>query len=122
MDFVERVVGARIAERRRVVGWSQARLAEEVRLSTETISRLETGTTMPSLTRLASIARALEIELRDLFRPDERDERDERGRALEHLRALMSRRTAKEIELISALAGPILDFIRHQDQSGRDDR
>jgi transcriptional regulator with XRE-family HTH domain len=90
------------------VGWSQARLAERVNLSTETISRLETGTTLPSLTRLASIARALDIDLRDLFRPDERDEH---GRALEHLRALMSRRTVKEIDLIADLAGPILDFI-----------
>jgi transcriptional regulator with XRE-family HTH domain len=108
MDFLDRMVGTRIAERRRVVGWSQARLAEKVNLSTETISRLETGTTMPSLTRLASIARALDVELRDLFRPDERDEH---GRALEHLRASMSRRTAREIDLIAALAGPILDFI-----------
>jgi transcriptional regulator with XRE-family HTH domain len=119
MDFLERMVGARISERRRVVGWSQARLAEEVRLSTETISRLETGTTMPSVTRLASIARALNIELRDLFR---RDDRDEHGRALEHLRATISGRTAKEIDLIAAMAGPILDFIRHHALPGGDDR
>jgi transcriptional regulator with XRE-family HTH domain len=111
------MVGARIAERRRVVGWSQARLAENVNLSTETISRLETGTTMPSLTRLASIARALEVDLPDLVR---HDQADEHARAIEHLRALMSRRTAKEIDLIAALAGPILDFVGSHDFRLRD--
>jgi transcriptional regulator with XRE-family HTH domain len=108
MDFLDRIVGGRIAERRRMVGWSQARLAEKVNLSTETISRLETGTTMPSLTRLASIAGALDVELHELLRPGERDEH---GRALERLRLMMARRTVKEIDLISALAGPILDFV-----------
>ena len=109
MAFLDRMVGGRISERRRAVGWSQARLAEKVNLSTETISRLETGATMPSLVRLAAIAQALDVELPDLFR---RGGGDEQERALEHLRTLMSRRTAKEIELVAALAGPILDFIR----------
>jgi transcriptional regulator with XRE-family HTH domain len=108
MDFLDGTVGRRIAERRRSAGWSQARLAEKVNLSTETISRLETGATMPSLTRLAAIAQALDVNLPDLFR---RDDGDEHERALEHLRARLWRRTAREIELITVLADPILDFI-----------
>jgi transcriptional regulator with XRE-family HTH domain len=109
MDFLDRTVGGRISERRKALGLSQARLAERVNVSTETISRLETGATMPSLTRLAAIARVLDVELPDLFR---RDDGDEHQRALEHLRALMSHRTAREIDLVAALAGPILDFVR----------
>ena len=109
MDFLVRTVGGRVSERRKAVGWSQARLAAKVNLSTETISRLETGAAMPSLTRLAAIARVLDVDLPDLFR---RDDGDEHQRALDHLRALMSGRTAKEIELIAAIAGPILDFVR----------
>lgn len=112
MDFLDGMVGRRIAKWRRSAGWSQARLAEKVNLSTETISRLETGVTMPSLTRLAVIARALDVDLADLFRRD--NAADERERALEHLHSLMSRRTAKEIELIAVLADQILDFIRQR--------
>jgi transcriptional regulator with XRE-family HTH domain len=112
MDFLDAIVGRRIAKWRRSAGWSQARLAEKVNLSTETISRLETGATMPSLTRLAAIARALDVDLADLFRRDENG--DEHERALEHLRSRMSRRTAREIELIAVLADQILDFIRQR--------
>jgi transcriptional regulator with XRE-family HTH domain len=112
MDFLDGIVGRRIAEWRRSAGWSQARLAEKVNLSTETISRLETGATIPSLVRLAAIARALDLELADLFRRDR--DGDEHERALEHLHSLMSRRTAKEIELIAVLADQILDFIRQR--------
>jgi transcriptional regulator with XRE-family HTH domain len=109
MDFLDRTVGARISKRRRSAGLSQAQLAERVSVSTETISRLESGAAMPSLTRLAAIARALDVDLPYLVR---RDENDEQERALEHLRAVMSRRAASEIDLIAAVAGPILDFIR----------
>ena len=108
MDSLDKMVGGRISERRRSAGWSQARLAERVNVSTETISRLETGATMPSLTRLAAIARALDVDLPDLFR---RDDGDEHQRALKRLSVLMSDRTAREIELVTGLADLILDFM-----------
>jgi putative transcriptional regulator len=70
-----------LREARTAQGWSQAGLAERVKLSTETISRIEREAFEPSLSTLFDISRALGISLDELvsgdsrmagLRPDER--------------------------------------------------
>ena len=110
MKVIGRTVGRRIAEQRRLAGFSQARLAERLNLSPETISRLETASAMPSIGRLASIADALEIELEQLFRT--RKTGDPRDRAIERLVWLMSRRTAEDVEMLIDIAARIFEHTR----------
>jgi transcriptional regulator with XRE-family HTH domain len=109
MSTIDRKIGRRIAEQRRLAGLSQARLADKMNVATETLSRLETGRAMPSLVRMTSIAQALGVELHDLFRV--RPENDARDRALEKLVWVMSRRTAREIDLVTGIAASVFDHI-----------
>jgi transcriptional regulator with XRE-family HTH domain len=119
MSLVEKV-GFRIAQQRRLAGLSQARLAEMLEVEPETLSRLETGKSMPSLTTLEAIAEALEIELRELFRLRSTDTLEDA--AIERLVWLVSPRPVTEIELVIDLASRIFAFqaqlagagIRHQ--------
>lgn len=57
------VLGANIAERRKNLGWTQAQLAECIGVDTETVSRFERGSNLPSLQRLEKLADALSVPL-----------------------------------------------------------
>jgi len=60
----------RIALLRRERGWTQERLAESSGIAVRTVQRLEGGADA-SLETLSSIARALEVPVRELFAPVE---------------------------------------------------
>jgi transcriptional regulator with XRE-family HTH domain len=109
MSTIDRKIGRRIAEQRRLAGLSQARLADKMSIAIETLSRLETGKAMPSLVRLAAIANALGVELHELFRMRAGD--DARSRALEKLEWMMSRRTAGDIELVVGIAASVFEHV-----------
>jgi transcriptional regulator with XRE-family HTH domain len=64
---IEKQLGKRIAELRRAKGLSQEQLAAKTRYSTEFISLVERGLNAPSVAGLARIAKALRVEIRDLF-------------------------------------------------------
>lgn len=56
-------LGVNISERRKKLGWTQAELAERIGVDTETVSRFERGSNLPSLLRLEKLADALKIPL-----------------------------------------------------------
>lgn len=56
-------LGANISERRKKLGWTQAELAERIGVDTETVSRFERGSNLPSLQRLEKIADTLKLPL-----------------------------------------------------------
>ncbi len=53
--------------RRKALALTQLQLAERLGVETETISRLERGTNLPSLQRLASLSEELETSVADLL-------------------------------------------------------
>lgn len=57
------MLGANISERRKKLGWTQAELAERIGVDTETVSRFERGSNLPSLLRLEKLADTLKIPL-----------------------------------------------------------
>jgi len=59
-------IGARVAEIRRVRGFTQERLAEIVGIEPVSLSRLETGDRGMSLSILGSLSEAMEVGLGDL--------------------------------------------------------
>ena len=65
--MIEKVLGKRIAELRRAKGLSQEELAAKSRYSTEFISLVERGLNAPSVAGLSRIAKALRVEIKDLF-------------------------------------------------------
>src|SRR5260370_23256139 len=102
MAHIEKKVGQRVAEQRKLAGLTQARLAEQIGVEPETISRLETGSSMPSLAKIAATAGALGIDLWELFRCRASD--SPADAAIDRLVWLLSRRTGGEIDLVTHLA------------------
>lgn len=67
MKTTRQLLGARIKEIRKNRGLSQEQLAEKVGLDSKFISKIEVGRNAPSLETMESIARVLEVEIKDLF-------------------------------------------------------
>lgn len=63
MEIDYKLIGQRIKEVRREKGWSQERLSEEIDVTTVYISRVERGSTIINLKRLAQISKALDTNL-----------------------------------------------------------
>ncbi len=60
-------LGRAIARQRKKRGFTQDELAGKVGVDAETISRIERGVTLPSLSRLDQLAKALEIGIAELL-------------------------------------------------------
>lgn len=112
MAQIQKRVGRRIAEQRKLAGLTQARLAERIGVEPETISRLETGASMPSLAKLAAAAATLEIDLKDLFRLRASDSLVDA--AIDRLVWLVSRRTVEEIDLVTDVAARVFAHKREE--------
>ncbi|MFH1637556.1 MAG: helix-turn-helix transcriptional regulator, partial [Candidatus Woesearchaeota archaeon] len=67
MAKLQKLLGARVYELRRRVNLTQAQFAERVGVSNDTISRIERGIRSPSFDVLERIAKALDIEVLELF-------------------------------------------------------
>jgi|SRR5579884_661097 transcriptional regulator with XRE-family HTH domain len=67
MAGLSRKLGCRIKEIRRARGLTQERLAEQADLSPRYLSRLEVGQQSPSIEMLTRLARALNVEMWELF-------------------------------------------------------
>jgi len=61
------IVGDRLKEERLLRGWSQRDLAREAGTTAETISSIETNQHQPRPSTLRKLAKALSLEVRDLF-------------------------------------------------------
>lgn len=71
------LLGRNIRERRNQLGWTQATLAELVRVDVETISRIERGAIVPSLLKLEQVADVLGFPLAELLRSSSTLARDQ---------------------------------------------
>jgi transcriptional regulator with XRE-family HTH domain len=64
---LRKFVGQRIRALRQYRGLTQAELAESAHLSVEHVSRIERNVKAPSLSSIAAISEALEVQPRALF-------------------------------------------------------
>ncbi len=103
---LQRQLGERVAARRRATGLTQAELAERARVSTETVSRLERGRTMPSISLLNKIARSMGADPADLLRSSAG--RTKHERAVARLAALLSGHTSAQVDMVVDVAARIL--------------
>lgn len=65
--MLQKKLGRRIAKLRKATRLTQVQLAKEVGLSVGFISLVERGVNAPSIARLEDFARALKVEVVDLF-------------------------------------------------------
>jgi len=66
-NAMKRVIGLRIRAARKTAGLTQEELADRLNRTTESISNLERGKSLPAVQSLAAIADQLGITLADLF-------------------------------------------------------
>jgi transcriptional regulator with XRE-family HTH domain len=71
MSDLAKQLGKRIHLFRKQGGLTQAALAEKVKISNEFMSGIERGAKLPSLSTLEELARALRVNLKDLFNFDQ---------------------------------------------------
>jgi transcriptional regulator with XRE-family HTH domain len=100
MQRTARQIGLRVLERRQLVGWTQASLAERVGISVETVSRLERGAAMPSIERLSQIAHALDADLVDLLGAAPQRPATKHERAIVRVMAALRTCDAAKLEMI----------------------
>jgi transcriptional regulator with XRE-family HTH domain len=110
MATIAEELGKKIAVQRRATGLTQARLAEKIDVQPETISRIETGKRTASLDLMARIADALDLELHELFRAQEKDKA--RSHAIEKLLWFAQRLSTAEIELVMDVGSAVLKHTR----------
>lgn len=67
MGDLEKQVGGRIKQIRKVAKMTQERLAEKTKLSVEYVSRVERGVSQPSFKTLTAMAEALNVIIMDFF-------------------------------------------------------
>jgi transcriptional regulator with XRE-family HTH domain len=67
MAKLQKLLGTRVYELRRRLNFTQAQFAERVGVSNDTISRIERGIRSPSSDVLERLAKALDVEVRELF-------------------------------------------------------
>lgn len=60
-------LGSSIAEKRKLLSWTQANVAENLGVDTETVSRFERGVSLPSLLTLDRLAQVLKTSVSDLL-------------------------------------------------------
>lgn len=65
--MIEQSLGRRIAELRKARGLTQEVFAEKCGYSTEFVSLVERGVNAPSVAGLEKVAKALKVEIKDLF-------------------------------------------------------
>ena len=64
------VVGGNISARRKLLGYTQAELAEKLNMGPDSLSRIEKGVVAPRFQRLGDIAAALDCPIAELFMTD----------------------------------------------------
>ncbi len=67
MKTTKELLGARIKELRKARQLSQEQLSEKINIDSKHLSRIEVGKSYPSLDTLEKIAKALNVEIKDLF-------------------------------------------------------
>jgi len=99
---INKKIGRKIAEYRKLAGFSQADLAGKAELSVEYISRLERGVNAPSVGTLNALSDPLGVSIRDFFLFSEDD--DDWEITFDALVVLMKNKKGKIIQKLLKLA------------------
>ncbi len=112
MGTVEKNLGQRVADLRKVAGLTQASLAERVGVATETISRIERGVVLPGLGRIEVIATTLRVDMSELFSFNDRP--SPKDRAIERLMSIVRRGEVGDVEVLAEVATLIFNHYTYR--------
>jgi len=106
MKNIKELVGARLKELRKSRGFSQADIAEKVNLDSKHISRLETGKTFPYPETLESLAKALDVPVKEFF---EFEHLEEQKVSVKTIQDLLEGAGAEKLRLIFKVVKAIVE-------------
>ncbi|WP_322009752.1 helix-turn-helix transcriptional regulator [Paraburkholderia sp. J12] len=107
IDQLARSIGAAIAARRKALDMTQEKLSELIQIEQSSLSRIERGTLIPSLERLAGIAERLQCRLADLLGTAGVSSHDRASRVHEKLSSL----TPTQQEIVERLVDDALALL-----------
>lgn len=67
LDHIRKQLGQNIAQARKDKGWVQSQLAEMLDMESVSLSRIETGGTLPGIARIVEIADMLDVSVAKLL-------------------------------------------------------
>lgn len=103
-------IGPRLAERRREIGWTQAKMAERMGIAEESLSRLESGRVTPTIERLIQFCDLLGLSLDDVLLQVSAIPSDEAKVLIKSIEDL----TPGQREIVLANARSLADLLRAQ--------
>lgn len=108
MSSVKEFLGQRIKEIRKSKGLTQPALAELVNVDSKYISRIETGSSYPSLDTLENIAIALDVDVKELFNLSHLRDKDE---LIEKIHQKLITTSSTNVKLIYQIINDLLNTI-----------
>jgi transcriptional regulator with XRE-family HTH domain len=108
-------LGRNLAHYRRRAKLTQEQIAESIQVEVVTISRYETGTTLPSLVTLESLAALIGVSIADLLTEEKPLPPDESEQIRVMLELLSSDERRAVLEVLTTLVG----FLRRQSHAQR---
>ncbi|MDR1935974.1 MAG: helix-turn-helix domain-containing protein [Candidatus Accumulibacter sp.] len=110
-----RRLGRNLAHYRRRARLTQEQLAEAIRVEVATVSRYETGATLPSLVTLETMAARLNVAVADLL-AEETPAHSSEG---EQVLAMLEPLTVDERRVVLEMLATLVGFLREQRREGR---
>lgn len=104
---IKQMIGARIAERRRLKGLTQVELADKMGIGPKYLSRIECGKENPTLNLLINLSEALKIDLGEIFKYPQLED-PERRRVL--VFSLLEKADDEQIKLIYNIVAQLIEI------------
>jgi len=99
-------IGNNIKEQRKKTGLTQAELAEKINVDPKYISRLETGTSTPSITTVIRISQILKTDISNFFATESLEKRNQMTNSIV---LKLSKANIKELRTIFDMVSLIVD-------------
>ncbi len=106
MSAVVNQIGAKIKQFRRKKGLTQAELAELINVDPKYISRLETGTSTPSIGVIVRLGEVLNIEIFNFF---VFDTQKEKAKVIKSINSKLNKANVKELNAIFEIVSVITE-------------
>lgn len=106
MDTIIGQIGLKIKQYRKKRGFTQAQLAELINVDPKYISRLETGTSTPSIATIVRLSEVLEAEMFNFFIFDTTKEKE---RVIELINSKLDKANVKELHAIFDIVSVITE-------------
>ncbi len=112
MEDILKRLGARIREERKKKGLTQERFAEEVNLSVDYIGYIERGKQAPYLKTLERVAKALDVEVYELFLFEKGTKKLKTGDAIKELVLSVRNRDPEDIRFAASMLKQVFERVK----------